>query len=172
MTTQQSTSLGLQNLQSFGTVTNNSQSISLQLLAPPTIEQIQNTQPQAIFSVQEVRQQESEQVSQQVNFLTDLNNPIKQILDAQQFQQPQQEQPQQTQRRDVVTNELAVGVNLAQIATIPQGYVSYTNFVLRDANFYEPKEVYKNQTVVDNVRVLRGLGSDQKHQDLVNLQYK
>jgi hypothetical protein len=122
--------------------------------------------------VQEVRQQESEQVSQQVNFLTDLNNPIKQILDAQQFQQPQQEQPQQTQRRDAVTNELAVGVNLTQIATIPQGYASYINFVLRDANFYEPKEVYKNQTVVDNVRVLRGLGSDQKHQDLVNLQYK
>ena len=39
-------------------------------------------------------------------------------------------------------------------------------------SFYEPKEVYKNQTVVDNVRVLRGLGSDQKHQDLINLQYK
>jgi hypothetical protein len=82
------------------------------------------------------------------------------------------DQPPQTQRRDTAPNDLAVGVNLAQMATQPQGYASYTNFVLRDASFYEPKEVYKNQTVVDNVRVLRGLGSDQKHQDLVNSQYK
>ena len=79
---------------------------------------------------------------------------------------------QQPQRRDTTPNELAVGVNIAQIAMVPQGYASYTNFVLRDASFYEIREVYKNQTVVDNVRVLRGLGSDQKHQDLVNLQYK
>jgi hypothetical protein len=72
----------------------------------------------------------------------------------------------------VQPNELAVGVDLTKIATIPQGYASYTNLVLRDAQFYEIREVYKNQVVVDNVRVLRGLGSDQKHQDLVNLQYK
>jgi hypothetical protein len=161
-----------QNTQNFNAATNSQQTGMLQLLMPTSIEQIQSTQNYAIFAVQEVRQQESEQVNQQVSFLTDLNNPIKQILDAQQFQQTVEDQPQQSQRRDTAPNELAVGVNLAQMATIPQGYASYTNFVLRDASFYEIKEVYKNQTVVDNIRVLRGLGSDQKHQDLVNLQYK
>jgi hypothetical protein len=169
---QQPISSLVQNTQSFNSTTNTQQNSALQLLGPATLESIQNTQNYAIFAVQEYRQQESEQVSQQVNFLTDLNNPIKQILDAQQFQQAVVDQPQQSQRRDTATNELSVGVNLAQMATIPQGYASYTNFVLRDASFYEPREVYKNQKVVDNIKVLRGLGSDRKHQDLVNLQYK
>jgi hypothetical protein len=172
VTAQQPISSLAQNQQGYSAVSNTQQTAMLQLLTPATIEQIQSTQNYSIFSVQEYRQQESEQVSQQVNFLTDLNNPIKQILDAQQMQQAVVEQPQQTQRRDTAPNELAVGVNLAQMATIPQGYASYTNFILRDASFYEPKEVYKNQTVVDNIRVLRGLGSDQKHKDLVDLQYK
>ena len=35
-----------------------------------------------------------------------------------------------------------------------------------------PKEVYKNQNIVDNIRVLRQLGSDRLHQEMVNLQYK
>jgi hypothetical protein len=144
----------------------------LQLLTPANIEQIQSTQNYSIFSVQEYRQQETEQVAQTVNFLTDLNNPLRQILDAQPFQQQQQDQPQQNRNRDTAPNELAVGVNLAQMATQPQGYATYLNVALKDAQFYEPREVYKNQTVVDNVRVLRGLGSDQKHRDLVNLQYK
>jgi hypothetical protein len=172
VTAQTPTSSLAQNTQSFSAVSSTQQAAMLQLLAPASIEQIQSTQNYSIFSVQEVRQQESETVNQQVSFLTDLNNPIKQILDSQQFQQAMEDQPQQTQRRDTAPNELAVGVNITQMATQPQGYASYTNFILRDASFYEPKEVYKNQTVVDNVRVLRGLGSDQKHQDLVNLQYK
>jgi hypothetical protein len=172
VTAQQPISSLTQNIQGYNAVGSTQQSSMLQLLMPTTIEQIQSTQNYSIFAVQEFRQQESETVNQQVSFLTDLNNPIKQILDAQQVQQVAEDQPQQPQRRDTTPNELAVGVNLAQMATIPQGYASYTNFVLRDASFYEIKEVYKNQTVVDNIRVLRGLGSDQKHQDLVNLQYK
>ena len=171
VTAQQPISSLAQNTQGYST-TNTQQGSTVQLLAPTSIEAIQTTQNYAIFSVQEYRQQESEQINQSVNFLTDLNNPIKQILDAQQTQQTQPDQPQQSRNRDTAPNELAVGVNLAQLATIPQGYASYTNFILRDAQFYEPREVYKNQTVVDNIRVLRGLGSDRKHQDLVNLQYK
>ena len=172
VTAQQTISSLAQNTQGFNATANSQQAAMLQLLTPTSIEQIQSTQNYSIFAVQEFRQQELESVSQQVSFLTDLNNPIKQILEAQQFQQAVEDQQPQTQRRDTAPNDLAVGVNLAQMATVPQGYASYTNFVLRDASFYEPKEVYKNQTVVDNIRVLRGLGSDQKHQDLVNLQYK
>ena len=172
VTAQQTISSLAQSGQGFSSSTNTQQSAMLQLLVPTTIEQIQSTQNYAIFATQEVRQQETESVTQTVSFLTDLNNPLRQILDAQQVQQTQQDQPQQTQRRDVAPNELALGVNLAQMATVPQGYGSYTNLALKDAQFYEPREVYKNQRVVDNIRVLRGLGSDQKHQDLVNLQYK
>lgn len=168
---QQSSSTTLLSAQSFAATTSQ-QNTGPQLVTPATFEQIQSTQNYSIFAVQEFRQQEQEQVTQTVNFLTDLNSPLKQILDAQQFQQASTDQPQQTQRRDTTPNELAVGVNIAQMATQPQGYGNYLNLALRDASFYEPKEVYKNQVNVDNIRVLRGLGSDQKHQDLVNLQYK
>jgi hypothetical protein len=162
----------MQTAQIFGVTSSAQSGSNQQLLAPISIEQMQGTQNYNIFAVQEYRQQEAEQVTQQISFLTDLNNPLKQIIESQQLQQTKQDQPQQSQRREIAPNELALGVNLAQIAVVPQGYASYTNFILRDASFYEPKEVYKNQKVVDNIRILRGLGSDQKHQDLVNLQYK
>jgi hypothetical protein len=46
--------------------------------------------------------------------------------------------------------------------------------VIPDVAFYAPKEVYKNQKTVDNVRTLRGLqgGSERLHQEMVNSQYK
>ena len=150
----------------------NQQNSAIQLLTPVSFENLQSTQPVAIFNTQERQQQESETIAQTTSFLTDLNSPLKQILDAQQLQQASVDQPQQSQRRDTTPNQLAVGVSITQLATQPQGYASYLNIALRDAQFYEPKEVYRNQTVIDNVRVLRGLGSDQRHQDLVNSQYK
>ena len=58
------------------------------------------------------------------------------------------------------------------MAVVPTGYTTYTNFALRDANFYTEKPLYANQRVIDNVRVLRGLGSDQKHQQMVQDQYR
>jgi hypothetical protein len=68
---------------------------------------------------------------------------------------------------------LAGSIDIASIAGVPTGFNAYS-FVLKDASFYEIKEVYKNQQTVDNVRLLRGLtgGSDIKHQEMVNQQYK
>jgi len=82
-----------------------------------------------------------------------------------------QEQKTETVNRNVQPNELAGGVDITRMATQPQGYQAYS-FALADAPFYAPKEIYKNQVNVDNVRVLRQLSSDKLHQDLVNLQYK
>ena len=82
-----------------------------------------------------------------------------------------QEQKTESVNRNVQPNELAGGVDIARMATQPQGYQAYS-FALADAPFYAPKEIYKNQINVDNARVLRQLSSDRLHQDLVNLQYK
>ncbi len=82
-----------------------------------------------------------------------------------------QEQKTESVNRNVQPNELAGGVDIARMATQPAGYQSYS-FALADAPFYAPKEIYRNQVNVDNVRVLRQLSSDKLHQDLVNLQYK
>ena len=75
-------------------------------------------------------------------------------------------------KKNVKDNDAAGGVTLASIAKQPTGFDSYMG-ALADAQFYAPKEIYRNQKVIDNARVLRGLtgGSDRLHQQMVDQQY-
>jgi hypothetical protein len=82
-----------------------------------------------------------------------------------------QEQKTETVNRNVQTNELAGVVDIAKMATQPAGYQAYS-VVMPDVAFYAPKEIYKNQVNVDNVKVLRQLSSDRLHQEMVNQQFK
>ena len=81
------------------------------------------------------------------------------------------EQQFSTVKKNVQNNEAAGGVDIAVMAVQPQGYQAYS-VAMPDTAFYAPREIYRNQVNVDNVRLLRGLGNDRLHQDLVNLQYK
>jgi hypothetical protein len=100
-------------------------------------------------------------------------NPLSEMMMQQRFEMMQENLQQQTStvNRNVQPNELAGGVDLVSMATTPAGFNAYS-FVLRDAAFYEPKEVYKNQKVVDNVQVLRQMSSDSLHKQMVDSQYK
>jgi hypothetical protein len=102
-------------------------------------------------------------------------NPLSEILMQQRFELMQTSiaQPGSSVNRNVLPNELAGGIDIASIASVPTGFNAYS-FILKDAAFYEPKEVYKNQRTVDNERVLRGLtrGSDSLHQQMVDQQFK
>jgi len=102
-------------------------------------------------------------------------NPLSEIMMQQRFELMQNNiaAPTTAVNKNVQPNELAGGVDIASMATTPAGFNAYS-FVLKDAAFYEPKEVYKNQRTVDNERVLRGLtrGSDSLHQQMVDQQYK
>jgi hypothetical protein len=102
-------------------------------------------------------------------------NPLSEIMMQQRFELMQNNisQPASAVNKNVQPNELAAGVDIASMASVPAGFNAYS-FVLKDATFYEPKEVYKNQRTVDNERVLRGLtrGSDSLHQRMVDSQYK
>ena len=82
-----------------------------------------------------------------------------------------QEQRTDAVNKNVQSNELAGGVDLTRMATQPAGYQSYST-AMPDVAFYAPREIYKNQVNVDNARLLRGLGSDRLHQEMVNQQYK
>jgi hypothetical protein len=82
-----------------------------------------------------------------------------------------QEQKTDTVNKNVQPNELAGKIDIASIATQPTGYQAYST-MMPDVAFYAPKEIYKNQVNVDNARVLRGLGSDRLHQEMVNQQYR
>ena len=84
------------------------------------------------------------------------------------------EQRTDSVKKNVQPNELAGGVDVAAMAQIPKGYEAYSLIVLRDAPFYKPEAIYKNNRIVDNARLLRGLtgGSDAKYQQMVDQQYK
>jgi hypothetical protein len=102
-------------------------------------------------------------------------NPLSEIMMQQRFEMMQSNitPAMSSVNKNVQSNELAGGVDIASMATVPTGFSAYS-IVLKDSAFYEPKEVYKNQRTVDNERVLRGLtrGSDSLHQQMVDQQYK
>ena len=102
------------------------------------------------------------------NPLSDLMNQRMDML------QTNIEQRSDSVKKNVQPNDLAGGVDVAAMAQIPKGYEAYSIVTLRDAPFYKPETIYKNNRTVDNARLLRGLtgGSDAKHQDMVNSQYK
>lgn len=86
----------------------------------------------------------------------------------------QMEQQMDTVKKNVLPNELAGGVDLAAMALVPKGYDAYSIVTLRDVPFYKSEPIYKDQRTIDNARVFRGLtgGSDAKHQEMVDQQYK
>lgn len=106
-------------------------------------------------------------------FLADRTNPINNIIE----QRPTVPASITTTTGPSVNtraadNEAAGGVSLAVMAVAPVGYGDYLNFTLRDAAFYAPREVYRNQRTVDNARALRQLTNDSRHRDMVEQQYR
>ena len=87
------------------------------------------------------------------------------------------------QNNDVPTNKSVInskvqdndaakgGISLTAMTKQPLGFDSYFS-VIPDVAFYAPKEVYRNQKVVDNVTVLRQLSTDRLHQEMVEQQYR
>jgi len=133
----------------------------------PLNQQVQNNQSET--SQQAFRLQETVSVA-----TTTLvrGNPLNDLIEGRvTLESMVQEQKVEELKRSITTNELETGVTLTNMAVVPQGYALY-GISLADAKFYESKPIYQNQRVVDNVRLLRGLGSDQKHQQMVRDQYR
>lgn len=172
ISSQPSTATILQPVQISANSNTTQQSVIYQIVAPTSIEQLQSTQNFGLFEIQVQKQQEVDIPQQSTNFISDRTNPLREIIQPAPVYQMQQEQQATTVNRNVQPNELSAGVVLEKMATTPLGYASYTNFALKDASFYSEKPLYANQRVIDNVRVLRGLGNDQRHQELINLQYR
>ena len=76
----------------------------------------------------------------------------------------------ETVKQNVANNELAGDIALASLGAVPQGFGAYSA-TMPDGSFYAPREIYQGQRNVDNVRALRGLGSDRLHQEMVDQQY-
>ena len=76
----------------------------------------------------------------------------------------------ETVRQNVANNDLAGDISLASLGAMPRGFDAYSA-IMPDGSFYAPREIYRGQRNVDNARVLRSLGTDRLHQDMVDQQY-
>jgi hypothetical protein len=104
--------------------------------------------------------------------LIDRTNPLNDAVNSQQI-------PTQTAvfagpavKTNTQDNDIAGGVTISQIARVPAGFDVYQNLAIREIAFYQPREIYRGQRTVDNVRALRSLGQDAKHQEMVDQQYR
>jgi hypothetical protein len=100
-------------------------------------------------------------------------NPVENAMESKPFVMQMNTESQQLSsvNRNAQNNEAAGNISIESIAKQPANYAQY--FVMMpDVAFYAPKEIYKNQKTVDNVRALRQLSSDRLHQEMVNQQYK
>lgn len=114
-----------------------------------------------------------ETVSQSNNTQTNNNSDIQQQTTIT-LEQTEDVKDEVSINQNAEPNDAAGGVDIASIAVTPTGFSDYLNKNLNDARFYEQKEVYKGQVVVDNARAQRFFSgaSDRLHQEMVNEQYK
>jgi hypothetical protein len=151
--------------------TNIVQSVAIQ-------EQVTTNQSQTSFALLTPQQTNTTTnqliISEMQKSLIDRTNPINEIIEGRSLELPTTSTVQQktTVNTSVSDNEIAGGVSINRMATTPVGYNQYLNIAIADAAFYAPKEIYKGQKNVDNVRALRQMSSDRLHQDMVNQQYR
>jgi hypothetical protein len=90
------------------------------------------------------------------------------------IEQTQEAKEEAAVKQNVESNDAAGGVDIGLIAVTPIGFNSYLSKNIIDARFYEEKEIYKGQEVIDNKRAQRLLSgaSDILHQEMINEQYK
>jgi hypothetical protein len=76
-------------------------------------------------------------------------------------------------RRGGAVEGMEGGPDPTTLAKAPMDFNQYLNSQLKDAQFYQSKEIYRGQRTVDNQRLLRGLsgGSDALHQRMIEQQY-
>jgi hypothetical protein len=119
------------------------------------------------------RQAEIEQVNNSPSFMTNRTDPLNEVVESKPVTSTTTAtESSQTVKANVAENELAGGVDIGKLSITPVGYNSYTNLMLKDGKMYEPKEIYKNQTPVDNARALRQLSTDRLHQQMIEQQYR
>jgi hypothetical protein len=145
------------------------QNMMFYAMATTPVEQQQATAQPANLSTQS----EIEQVNNSANFMTNRTDPLNAAVESKPaITTNSTTESTQTVKASVTDNELAGGVDINKMATTPVGYSNYTNLVLKDGKMYEPREIYKNQTTVDNARALRQLSTDRLHQQMIEQQYR
>lgn len=140
--------------------------------------QVQSLQQRQIITENKTEENRSNQETEvirtdSINFVG--SNPINDYLEQKPVQDNQNTTTtrEATVKKDVQDSDIAGGVTLSAMAKLPVGYELYS-VAIKDSNFYAPKEIYKNQRIVDNDRIQRMMNSrsDKVHQEMVDEQYR
>ncbi len=125
---------------------------------------------QANFSANPTGQDESKQENPKLNNANNLSG----VDQKQQNISTESEKQTQTTRRKGEPNEMDSATTIAALTQTPVGFDAYLKGQLTDGTMYAPKEIYKNQKVIDNKRVERilNLQSDIRYEEMVNKQYE
>jgi len=109
----------------------------------------------------------------QQTFTTDRTSPLNALLETKPSLQLEDTKEVKTASVNTKSedNTIASGVSISAINVVPVGFSAYT-IALADANFYQPKEIYRNQRTIDNRRALQNLRSDQLHEQMINQQWR
>lgn len=168
------TSTNLFTTNSTQTTENTSNSASISLVNPSSnsISSVNNTNNlQVSLLTNPTNNLVSETPALSSNFLTNRADPINSIIESKRSVESSKEQDNKSVvKQNIQDSDVAAGVTIANIARTPIGFNSYL-IALADVSFYPPRDVYRNQKNVDNVRALRQLASDRLHQQMVDQQY-
>lgn len=105
------------------------------------------------------------------NMLIDKTNPLNEYVEYSPNFSATFISSSQAINKNAIDNEVSNGVQIAKMSVVPNGYDSYL-VTIKDVAFYAPTEVYRNQKVIDNVRVMRQLSNDDRHRQLLEQQYR
>jgi hypothetical protein len=103
-------------------------------------------------------------------------DPIQDYIEANNslFNEMKEESKPTVARTNIQDNELAGGIRIERLAVVPNGFSAYSQFILTNIAFYEPKEIYKNNVPKDNVRSMYFLekGNTDTYNKMIEGQYK
>ncbi len=125
---------------------------------------------QGNFSSNSSKQDESRQENPKLNNANNLSD----VDQKQQNISTESEKQTQSTRRKGEPNEMDSATTIAALTQTPVGFDAYLKGQLIDGAMYAPKDIYKNQKVIDNKRVERilNLQSDIRYEEMVNKQYE
>ncbi len=102
--------------------------------------------------------------------LIDRNNPINSAINSTPVIEPVATFTGPSVKSNTKDNELAGEITISQIARLPPGFDVYTSLSIKEITFYQPREIYRGQRTVDNVKALQNLRSDRLHEQMMNQQ--
>jgi hypothetical protein len=142
---------------------------------PPVVQEIAQPLEMKVPSVNNIATQQVETPNNSMSLFAKRGDPLTDYIEQNNIlvAMAQPEMKQSTVKKDVQDNDLAGIVRIERMAVTPVGFNVYS-LALRDVAFYQPKEIYKNVVIKDNVRTMYFIekGNTDTYNKMIEGQYK